>query len=456
MSHAPAGQGQPAATVVVFKLVRDPLQHGGLGVARSLGRLGVPVIMALRDRGTPAGRSRYVTRRVVLPPAEPDAEPTLGALEALRHSIAGEAILLPSDDVATLFLEAHQQRLRRSFLFPVRPAGIAERLSNKRELHQLCVDTGIATPAALFPTSRTQMADMAAELGFPVVVKAADPRLLRARPGARSVTIVATRQEALAVYEASEVPEAPNLMLQQHIPGDADSIWMFNGYFDAESRCLFGVTGQKVRQAPPRTGATTLGICRHNPVVAELATRLMSSVGYTGIVDMGFRFDARDGSYRLLDVNPRIGSSFRLFVGRTGTDVARAMYLDLTGRPVPDDAATDGRRWLVENQDLGTAWHLMRSGELRLSSWLSSLVGVDEFAWFAADDLVPALEMTTQTAADLGRRALRAAGERLLGHAAQEAGEPSSKRPMSGAAPTSLSPGSGVPRSMAGDPEASR
>ena len=38
-----------------------------------------------------------------------------------------------------------------------------------------------------------------------------------------------------------EDPDQTNLMLQEYIPGGDDSVWMFNGYSDANSECLFDI-----------------------------------------------------------------------------------------------------------------------------------------------------------------------------------------------------------------------
>ena len=105
-------------------------------------------------------------------------------------------------------------------------------------------------------------------------------------------------------------------MLQEYIPGGDDDVWMFNGYFDADSDCLVGFTARKLRQTPIHTGATSLGICLPNAEVHETTVRWMKRLGYRGILDIGYRFDARDGRYKVLDVNPRIGATFRLFVAR--------------------------------------------------------------------------------------------------------------------------------------------
>ena len=89
-----------------------------------------------------------------------------------------------------------------------------------------------------------------------------------------------------------------------------------------------------------------------NPQLAALAARLCERVGYCGIADLDFRYDRRDGRYKLVDFNPRIGAQFRLFENAAGVDVVRAMHLDLTGRQVPQAVAPEGRRILIENVDL--------------------------------------------------------------------------------------------------------
>jgi predicted ATP-grasp superfamily ATP-dependent carboligase len=136
----------------------------------------------------------------------------------------------------------------------------------------------------------------------------------------------------------------------------------------------------------------------------------MKAIGYRGIVDIGFRHDARDGSYKILDVNPRIGATFRLFAGADGTDVARLLYRDLTDQPLRSTAPVEGRKWLDEHRDLFSTRAYRREGSLTISGWLRSLRGVSETAWFAFDDMVPAISMASEVAG----RALRRSGQRVL------------------------------------------
>ena len=78
----------------------------------------------------------------------------------------------------------------------------------------------------------------------------------------------------LALYNRYEDPFNPTFMLQEYIPGGDDSIWMFNGYFNNKSECLFSITGRK----SPNTslqGDDLSGVCLRNDVVAETTKDFM-------------------------------------------------------------------------------------------------------------------------------------------------------------------------------------
>ena len=179
------------------------------------------------------------------------------------------------------------------------------------------------------------------------------------------------------------------LMLQEYLPGGPGQDWFFHGYCSTAGRCQPAFTGVKDRSYPAYAGVTSLGRAVPNAELRDQVTGLLGAVGFRGIMDLDLRFDPRDGQYKLLDFNPRLGAQFRLFEDTAGVDVARAAYLDLTGQPIAGHAMVSGRRFLLENYDpLGAAGY-WRAGELGLLSWASSLRGVDELGWFARDDLRP-------------------------------------------------------------------
>jgi predicted ATP-grasp superfamily ATP-dependent carboligase len=208
---------------------------------------------------------------------------------------------------------------------------------------------------------------------------------------------VASKKELLEIYDLNaETNVLPRLIFQEYIAGGDDAVWMFNGYFNDRSQCLFGATGRKLRQFPAHRGSTSLGICARNEVVEAQTLRLMQLIGYRGPLDVGYRFDARDGQYKLLDLNPRIGSTFRLFAAENGLDVARALYLDVTGQTVPSGQVSEGRKWVVETNDIVSCWTQFRERKLSPSGWFGSLQGVQEGAWLAFDDMTPVAALPLQ------------------------------------------------------------
>jgi D-aspartate ligase len=378
--------------IFVLRSNDDIFQHGPLAVARSAGRLGIPVHGVCRSRWEPIGLSRFTRPGNARVGSDLPDDQKLEALLAVGSRL-GPAVLIPVDDPSTVFVEDRATALRQHFLFPEQPANLSQRLSSKREMHDLCRDLGIPTPTCNFPQNEAELLALAAETEFPVVLKQSDGWLPSADPDAPSVLVAHDRQTLVDGYRRMESSERPNVILQEYIPGGSDSIWIFNGYFDGDSRCLAGFTGRKLRQRGPHTGPATLGECVANETVAETTRRLAGELGYRGIIDVGFRHDRRDGLYKLLDVNPRLGASFRMFVGENGLDVVRALYLDLTGQAVPASAASDGRKWVVEPYDLVSAVQLTREGSLRPGEWLRSFRGLREAAWLTRDDPLPFLAM---------------------------------------------------------------
>ncbi|HET6625237.1 MAG TPA: hypothetical protein VFG63_02505 [Nocardioidaceae bacterium] len=393
---------------VVFTTSADPLLHGPLAVVRSLGRLGVPVYVLHPGRRLPLDSSRYLAGRFALGTRGDDGRHVVDRLVEIARKFSTSPVLVPVDDEAALIVDDNDARLSEHYLFPRRPPGLATRLASKQELTSTCRSLGVPAPDAWFPATREEARACVAAL--PVVVKAVDPVMLRRAPGARSVTLAFDVEQALAAYDLLVAGGPGNVMVQEYIPGDASTIWMFNGYFDAGSRCRFGATGVKLRQCPPGTGPTSLGEARDHDGVRRAAERLLVSVGYTGIVDLGFRYDARDGVMKMLDVNPRIGGTFRLFTGQDGLDVVRSLYLDLTGQDVPQDTVREGRRWQDEPHDLLSQAVSRRRGTPTWSDWLASARRVDERAWFAADDRRPFILSLKHTAARSRRGLARVAG----------------------------------------------
>lgn len=371
---------------VVLKFDPNVMHHGGLGVIRSLGRLGVPVYGVHEDVLAPAANSRYLRGRFFWRPDPADVGRVVAGLSRLAEIIGRPAVLIPTDDAGAIFLDEHGDELRGRFIFPCPPRRLPRRLAGKHSLSEVCREFGVASPLTALPGSLDQAREFAEAAGYPVIAKLTAP--WRATRGLRSTQVIACPDELGRVYDDCARADA-GLMLQEFVPGGRAHDWFFHGYCDENSDCRPAFTGVKDRSYPSAAGLTSFGRSAPNDALKGEITALLARLGYRGLLDLDIRLDARDGRYHLLDFNPRLGAQFRVFRDGAGTDVALAAYLDLTGQPIPLAAQVDGRSFLVENYDPISALARWRAGELDARSWLASVRGTDECAWFARDDLRP-------------------------------------------------------------------
>lgn len=400
--------------------------HGGLGITRSLGRLGIPVFNIDPSRWCPSFFSRYSRGRFVHDSDAVSPEESVESLLNAGRRIGAASILMPTTDAAARFVADHADVLAERFIFPVQSPAMVHRLLSKKEMYALARRHRVPAPRTLFPKTRTELRAAPEKVGLPVILKGIAGQAWN-RAG-KSKVLARTMMQFLELYETVPDTAIPDLMVQEYIGGKEDTVWMFNGYFDRNSQCLVAFTGRKLRQCPIYTGVASLAVCEENEKVENSAKCFMKALGYSGIVDIDFRHDSRDGEYKILDVNPRIGSTFRLFVSYDGMDVARAQYLDLTGQVVPWSDGVRGRKWIVEDLDLVASFGYRREKVLGIGEWLKSFRGIDEVSFLAWDDPLPAAMMLRTDVRQLFSPA-RPHVEKTPPLEAKSAAEPAEKQP---------------------------
>lgn len=375
-----------AVVALVLKTGDYRLHHGGLGAIRSLGRAGVPVYGVHEDRFTPAARSVYLRGGFVWRTGgQLDYRRQLmDGVSRITERIAAPCVVVPTDDHAAVFLNERRDQLPPSLLVPAYRPGLALDLVDKRRFAEIAAQAGFPAPRSRVlrcPALESRLADVE----LPVVVKRAERALLPDGSRTSSTRIARTRAELRAA--TTEPGDEYEVLLQEVVPGDD---WLFHAYCDADSTSLVSFTGRKLRSYPVHAGETACARSEDNPELRERAEQFLRTVGFSGVVSMDVRYDRRDRTYRLLDVNPRAGAGFRMFENVHGIDVVRALHLDLTGRPVPRGPQVDGRTYMVENYYLRTWRTCTREQRPTPLGLLRGLWSADERAWFTADDLVPA------------------------------------------------------------------
>lgn len=309
--------------------------YGTLAAARCLGRAGVPVTLAEAYRLAPARWSRHVTRRVRCPDPS-DTAAFLAWLLDFGAASPGHVLLPSTDEVAWLAAENQAALAGRFHLVPV-PFAAVDDLLDKRSLHEHCGAVGLDVPETRFPRSEEEAAALAAEVGFPLVLKPRTQILLDSHSKGvlvESAPDFAPRwRDFLAGNHHGErlVARKPDVvwpMLQRYYPAARRSIYSLSGY--AAGGEIAGVrAARKIFQRPRKLG---IGLCFEEAELdAGLVARvgaLCARVGYRGVFEVEL---VQDGSRSvLIDFNPRFYGQMAFDIDR-GLPLPRLAYADALG-----------------------------------------------------------------------------------------------------------------------------
>jgi len=121
----------------------------------------------------------------------------------------------------------------------------------------------------------------------------------------------------------------------------------------------------------------------------ESLDRLFAHLSYRGVFEAEFKYDERDGRFKLLEVNPRPWS-FIGFAADCGVDLSEMAYWDALDVPVEPVATYRVGRHCVVGLDRFACSQLFRQGRLTLWAWVREWIGAHQllFTW---RDPLPAL-----------------------------------------------------------------
>lgn len=195
-------------------------------------------------------------------------------------------------------------------------------------------------------------------------------------------------------------------MLQEYIPGDTSKTFLVDGFVDRHGTINGMVARRRLRMDPPRLANTcsdvTVPLADVEACLPALRT-LLEAVHYRGIFNVEFKFDERDGRFKIIELNPR---PFWLIghIARAGLDLPWLSYLDAQELPVPTPPAYQvGRYGLYEIPDATAIARAFLSGSRPTGSIVGPWARGDK-ALFWWTDPMPGIAGVGQLA---GRRSGR-------------------------------------------------
>jgi predicted ATP-grasp superfamily ATP-dependent carboligase len=363
---------------------------GGLSIIRPLGREGIPAVSVVTPEKKKEREqdhlSRYVRQTLSVPSALTDADALVAELLKFGSSVRDRPVLFVDNDDDLLFLSRHRERLSRRFRFALPSSELLEDLVDKRRFAALAKRTGLPTPRthAIARGCATTDPSVRSWNEFPCIVK----------PGLRThwygSALAPSHQKALRVDSRSElVSLAPALaahpsdfIMQSLIEGSEDQIVSYHAYASGAG-VVADFTGRKVRTMPAQYGASTYIEVTDDDRVRRLGREVLARIGFSGVIKLDFKEDARDGQLYLLEANPRV-NLWHHPGAVAGVNLPAIIYRDLVepGSVRPDSCrARPGVRWMWALPDL----HQQRtSGSFPALRWLQEVASaevVEDFCW---------------------------------------------------------------------------
>jgi D-aspartate ligase len=373
----------------------------GVSYVRSLHRHGVPTLL-LTERGWLGRPSRYaLTVELPTPANDPDA--WLEALVSTAERMDQRPVLLVAFDHAVLLVGQHADELGRLYDFLIPPLSISTALVDKRRQYELADAAGIPIPRTVFPGSSDEAVAVADEIGFPCLLKPHVGSAGSAQLGGKAAVVddTASLRELFDRLYADDIP----CMIQEIVPGGDDSLYGYLGFWGSDGTELAWITKQKLRQYPTLYGDGSYQRTVEVSRVAELSRQFLRALDYVGVGSAEFKYDARDGSFRLMELNPRAVSGNQLAVA-AGVDLPYISYAYHVAGVVPAWEQRWDVRWIHELLDLKTLLRGDANPATAAGEWIRSLRRADAYALGAWNDPVPLLGAFAQTGFEKCARAL--------------------------------------------------
>ena len=359
--------------------------YQGLGIVRSLGRHGIPVCV-IDDENSLARYSRYTEFSEVVPTLLDSADSVHSLLDFGRRKNLQGWVLYPTRDEQVAAISKHRDELSQIFRVPTPGWESIKWLWDKRNTYNLAEHLGIPAPRTWYPRSIEDLDQIDGH--FPVALK----------PAIKEHFIYATKNKAWRADNLAELKEifqralqhipVDEIMIQDLIPGDGACQYSYCSFFK-RGNSVASLTACRRRQHPLEFGRSSTYVeTVELPLLEEYSQRFLRAVNYYGLVEVEFKRDARDGQYRLLDVNGRTWG-YHSIGHRAGTDFPYLLFADQMDQPVETCVGKVGVRWIRLLTDLPTGFVGILSGQLKARSYLQTLNGCDEYAVFSWKDPLP-------------------------------------------------------------------
>jgi D-aspartate ligase len=329
----------------------------------------------------------------------PDAPAPLqpGGLSAWLENLPfPSAVLMPCSDHWVSEVAKLSPAIRQRFPASLGTAESIERLVDKGRFAQTLRETKTPHPWTTNVDTDADLAAVPKAIFGSAILKPRNSQCFHERFGVKALHV--TSREDAAVQLRRLMAAGFPVILQEYIPGPATHHYFVDGFVDRHGVVRAVFVRQRLRMSPADFGNSSsmasVPTDRAREAI-EAITAVLKHIAYRGIFSAEFKVDARDGNFKILEVNARPWW-FIDFAARCGVDVCRMAYDDALERSVETvDQYKVGRALVFPYTDYFACVTMRARGELSawewMRSWLTSQQPVFQFS-----DPLPAVRATVK------------------------------------------------------------
>jgi D-aspartate ligase len=361
------------------------IEYQALGLLRQLQSAGIRCVLVDEDRWGAARFSRWRCPVFRSPSYDsPEFWPWLVRLQE-QESLGGW-VLIPTHDEQVRQIALHHDEACRRFGYAGPAWNTYRWLYDKRLTHEWCQQRRITTPRSYLPRGRTDYPEGA--LAYPFIVKPAVKPNFKRHSSAKAIRAASLEDLIAILNDQLTGVSTDELIYQEIIPGSGSSQWSYAGFF-VDGQPVAAFTARRLRQHPPDFGrASTYVRAEYDAEVERESRAVLSALNYTGLAEVEWKRDPRDGALKFLEVNARCWGWHSLATAVVGS-LGPMVYDYVVRGQLRPIAPRYGARWVKHVTDLPVALDLWRRGDLSAPAYLRSIFGNVTTCEWSREDPAP-------------------------------------------------------------------
>ena len=342
-----------------------------LGVIRSLSRAGIHCNYS-STRSDIAAWSRLFKRKQNWP-SQSLCSSSLA--DWLRSTGFEHGVLMPCSDPWVQSVAGLDPSLRVLFRTWTPHVSVVETLIDKNRFRGVLEQLDLPHPRTFSLTPNSDGTDIPSEVFSSAFLKPCDSSSFLAEYGVKGIFV--TSPQELNEKNASAAAKGLSLVLQEYVPGSATNHFFVDGFRSKNQQITRFLARRRLRMFPPDFGNSTdmvsIPLREVAPAIATIE-KIFEHLEYHGIFSAEFKYDDRDGQFKILEINCRPWW-YVDFADRCGLHTCRDACYDALDLPIPGSKPYRvGKRGTYPSQD----WEAYRAnGGLDITSFIAML-----FNWF--------------------------------------------------------------------------